>query len=294
MTTERRRVLAYHHVPSADAFSRHLDWLVGTCEVVSLGQAISPERSRRGESVCSVTFDDGDPSVVDIALPLLQSRGITATLFVCPRFIGSCEPFWWEAVQAAVAAGLVGADTVTVLKASPDAERRSVVARLADELRERGMYPNRRQLTTDELLRWTDAGNEVGNHSWDHPCLDTCAQEEQERQIIEAHEWLTHYLGAAPLAFAYPNGDWTAHCDGVLSRLGYVTGLLFDHRLSEGAQDPLRLSRLRIDADAPVRRLQAVVSGAHPAAFAVARRAREVVTTAKRVAATSRLQGRRG
>jgi hypothetical protein len=64
-----------------------------------------------------------------------------------------------------------------------------------------------------------------------------------------------------------------------MAELGYRMALLFDHRLavvgtppamSIGAPEfPAALSRLRLDSDAPVERLRAIVSGAHPALFRV-------------------------
>src|SRR4051794_34746971 len=45
----------------------------------------------RGERVAALTFDDGDPSVLELALPLLGSLGICGTAFV-----PTAEPGWLD------------------------------------------------------------------------------------------------------------------------------------------------------------------------------------------------------
>ena len=55
--------------------------------------------------------------------------------------------------------------------------------------------------------------------------------------------------------------------------LGYEIALLFDHKLTR-RDTPLQMSRLRIDADAPLSRLRAVISGLHSGLFHLRARAR--------------------
>lgn len=159
------------------------------------------------------------------------------------------------------------------LKRLPDEERRILVAKVAEEITVRtGAKPARRQLTTQQLRRWAEAGHQVGNHTWDHPCLDRCAEPEQVRQVHTAAEWLDGELPDGNLVFAYPNGNWASAAEVELRRLGVRVGLRFDHRLTRISEPPLRWSRLRIDADAPLERFRAVLSGAHSGLFSTAQR----------------------
>src|SRR5690606_30141869 len=142
-----------------------------------------------------ITFDDGDPTVVHDAQPLLRERSMTATVFVCPGLIESGRRTWWSIVRLAGQAGrgaeidgqlLAGPALVEVLKRVPDPRRREVV----DELEQHVAAPTGPvQLSLAELRGWQDAGMEVGNHTWDHPCLDACTESEQTRQIAVAHDW---------------------------------------------------------------------------------------------------------
>ena len=47
---------------------------------------------------------------------------------------------------------------------------------------------------------------DLGNHSWDHPCLEQCTEEDRRAQVMRAHEWLKDKIGTVPTLFSYPNG----------------------------------------------------------------------------------------
>jgi peptidoglycan/xylan/chitin deacetylase (PgdA/CDA1 family) len=281
VTGRRLRILAYHDVPSAAAFEAQLVHLSERYRPISGGQVAAafaggpalPDRA------VWLTFDDGFPAVVDVAQPLLERYATTATMFVCPSVVDTAEPFWWEVVREARRAGLTtGHDpipgaTERRLKTLGDEQRRTVVRDLSDRLQAHAGSPFRRpQLTSEQLRTWVDAGHELGNHTWDHPLLDRCSEDDQRRQVGQAHDWLLDAAGVRSRTFAYPNGNWSAATERALDDLGYVTAVGFDHHLVPLGAHPMRLSRLRVDADAPSSRLRAIASGAHSGAFAARQR----------------------
>lgn len=273
------RVLAYHGVPDPDAFGHHVHHLARHFTPVAAAEVVAALAGRRSlpRRAVWVTFDDGVPDVVEHGLPALDAYGVPATLFLCASVIDTNEPFWWQTVAAAVAAGLDGggalgtAPLASSLKRVPDAQRRAVVARLREQLADLGQPVSARQITSAQLERWVGAGHTVGNHTLDHPCLDQCDEAEQRRQIEQADESLARYMGDLRL-FAYPNGNWSAGAERVLRDLRYDAALLFDHRLADVRANRYRLSRLRIDSDADPARMRAIVSGAHSTLFSLARR----------------------
>jgi len=284
ITRRRLRVLAYHGVDRPDRFAVQMTWLSARWHPVTLedvaaataGVAQLPDRA------VWVTFDDGHPEVVEVAQPVLDRCGIRATMFVCPALIDTDEPFWWDVVADAAKfpPDQVPSDgwapferSVAGLKRLPDdARRRAVEQARAWVTAARGTVPARRQIRTDELEAWVAGGHSVGNHTWDHPCLDTCNAEEQTRQVVQADEWLTKFGIRGPKAFAYPNGNWVGHVANVVRSLGYQVGVVFDHRLARAHGPSLRMSRLRVSGSAPLARFRAIVSGLHPAVFSVVRR----------------------
>lgn len=276
VTAARPRTLAYHGVPDRAAFAAQVDHLVRRYRPVSgaaVADALAGGPALPPRSVW-ITFDDGDPSVVSAGLPVLAAAGVPATVFVCPGLVSQDAPPWWRVVERAGELGsgaeidgrvLRGRALVRALKRVPDSRRRAVVAELVAAAPDASRPAGPLALSRDDLSRWLDAGLEIGNHTWDHPCLDRCAPEEQGDQVRRAHEWLVDLLGQHPRLFAYPNGDRTDHAEAVLAALGYEVGLLFDHHLGAIDEPPLRRSRLRLDADAPLWRARAVLGGAHGA-----------------------------
>jgi peptidoglycan/xylan/chitin deacetylase (PgdA/CDA1 family) len=277
-TRHQLRVLAYHGVHDVATFEEQMAYLRAAYEPVSAARVLAavgggtalPPRS------VWVTFDDGSPTIVERALPVLVRYDIPSTMFVCPGVIGTETPYWWQTVEQAWAAGVrpsvAGVDQPTLgsvtsaLKTIPDVERRAIVAEAARSLaRSVGSPPTEGQITSEQIGRYLDAGGTLGNHTWDHPCLNTCAPDEALDQVARAHRDLASRFGPPPNVFASPNGDYAAAAEEALAALGYDIGLLFDHRVATPDEPPLRTSRLRVNDNTTLNRYRSILSGAHPA-----------------------------
>ena len=276
--SRRLAVLAYHDVPHGPTFAAHLDYITEHYRPVT-GADVSAALDGRSlpRNAVWITFDDAKPGVFAEAMPLLVERGIPASVFVCPGVVDTSEPYWWELLDAALAYGhqiafagrqWTDSSVIAALKEVADEVRRACVDRVGEELAVIGRSSVASQATSADLQTWVAAGLEVGNHTWDHPCLDRCDPDEQRQQIVAAHEWITDLLGAPTTLFAYPNGNSAPTSRAVLAELGYRIRTLFDHRRAR-LHEP-EMSRLRIDAHVPLPRLAAIVSGTHPAAYAAA------------------------
>ncbi|MEM9037746.1 MAG: polysaccharide deacetylase family protein [Actinomycetota bacterium] len=279
VSRRRLRTIAYHEVTDPERFRAQISMIaeqfrpVGEREVI---EAVEHGAELPPKAVW-VTFDDGSPTVMERAQPVLDELGVPATIFVCPGLVDTDRPMWWDIVGEAERLGAVVPAPLVEIKAMPDHARRALVAELEDEIiRRSGSALTGVQLTTASLRRWIDAGHGVGNHSWDHPCLDTCTPAEQEEQIRRCHAWLVDELGLDRPTFAYPNGNRADATERTLLDLKYPVGLVFDHRLTRLDVHPMRLSRLRLSADASVGRARAILSGAHSFLFHATRRARGI------------------
>lgn len=280
LSAGRLRILAYHDVTDPVALDRQLAQIlagyhpVRAAEVIDAygGGAPLPPRA------VWITFDDGHPQALRAA-ELLRRRGVRATAFVCPGVISPARPYWWQIADAAsAAAGLdadAAADVRMALKALPDAARRAKTDRAWAELADGGRSVPVDQATAELLDGWVEHGHDLGNHTWDHPVLDTCPPEAQEEQVVRAHDWLRDRYGDVQL-FAYPNGNGTAATRSLLSRLGYRHALLFDMRLAPRTPGRFELSRLRVDAADPDDRFRATLAGSLPALARAAGRVSQV------------------
>lgn len=282
-TEGRLRVLAYHQVPDPDLFAAHLDLIVDRYNAVT-GRQVADSLTA-GPPLPPrplwITFDDGDLSVVRHALPLLSARGLPATAFVCAGWIGSDEMPWWDVVDLAFEAEAVRPDDLgttdrltllRLLKQMPDQQRRDLVGEWSTRCESAGTATASEQWSVDDLHEWVDAGNEVGNHSWDHPCLIRCAPDEQARQVTDSHVRLTELLGATPDLFAWPNGDPSRPALEALRELDYRLVLGFDHRVCGRKIDASAVPRLRIDSNVTVPRAHAIMSGVHASVFHLSHR----------------------
>lgn len=286
LASDRLRILAYHGIDDVAAFAAQMRHLADSYNPVTREQVVATasEGGALPDRAVWITFDDGHPEVIELGQPLLDSLGIQATMFVCPGLVDTSEPYWWEVLEAAVEGGLpvfaggrrwTDQRLVTYAKALPDAERRMLVEQTTQQLAgNTGRPMTRRRTTSARLLEWARAGHGVGNHTWDHPCLDTCSPQEQRQQVERAQGWLSEHFPDDSVLFSYPNGNWTPETDSVLRACGTQIGLLFDHRLTRADSPPLRWSRLRVSAGAPLHRFRSIVSGAHSAAFQALRTAR--------------------
>lgn len=268
-------VLAYHDVPDSDQFRAQLD-LVAEFGSVTTASELAP--APRGRRPVAFTFDDGYRSVYDVAFPLLEERGWTATLFPVAGLADTDEPFWWVEVTTRLAHGATAAslpddspEALRYLKEIPDDERRRLIAELRGD---RPMEVRQTQLSWDDIRELASAGWDIGNHSWSHPCLDRCTGRVIEDELDRAHRRLAQELGRAPTTLAYPNGNVDERVRRVAVELGYERAFLFDHALTRASeQDPLRLSRVRADATADIDRFTAILTGIHPLTHRLLRRA---------------------
>lgn len=272
-TSARRvAVLAYHGVDDPDRFAAQMAYLRQRLSPVSLSDVIDAGRGVKAlpSHAALVTFDDGHRSLLERGLPILREWAIPAVAFVMPGVVGTTEPFWWtEAEELVACGGYVGAvsdqspsGVVRWLKTVTDQERRHVLADLRDQA---GPAREAPQLTVKDLATLENSDIEVENHSWDHPCLDRCDDEQVSHQVRAAHDWLARTLGRTPRAFAYPNGNWDERVELILRELHYEAGFLFDHNLARAHSSTLRLSRLRVNSSTSLDRFATILSGLHPA-----------------------------
>lgn len=269
----RLAVLAYHAVVDPSSFSRQLDYATRHLRPVSLDEVVGAIQGRWRLPTHAVlfTFDDGDRTVLDVAAPALQERGIPGVVFVVAGVLDTDTPFWWnEAMCLAAQGGTVegrsvadGPALLRALKRFSDDDRLAALRELRRTAK--ATLAGHTQLRGSELAQLEGMGIDVASHTMTHPCLPACSAEKVETEIRASHALLTSALGHEPHAFAYPNGDWDPRAERILKELDYTAAFLFDHRLADTRTlHPLRISRIRVDAAASTSRFRILVSGLHP------------------------------
>ena len=146
-------------------------------------------------------------------------------MFVCPGLVEG-DPYWWDLVETARLAG-APCPPSSELKQVPDEQRRTVVQAATAACSRSGFEVAGNHASVHQLEAWVAAGHAVGNHTWDHPCLNRCTPAAQAEQIPPCREWIDAHLPGQPRVFAYPNGNWSSEAELSLLSLEYDVGVLF-------------------------------------------------------------------
>lgn len=265
-------VLTFHRTPSA-AWLRQALQTIGRVYRFASVEAVRGylHRGERLQGAAVVTFDDGERSFVDVALPVLEELHTPATLFVSPGVLTGERPYWFQEVrrlrsvledealrgQIAAAMGwppaaLAPYSVMALFKSLPLA----VIWQVIDAAR-RGQAiappPVELTLTLDEAI-CLDAHPllTVGAHSFTHPVLHNESDAESERQIRTSIDHLATALGRPVREFAYPNGaaglDYSAREQRILRAVGVDLAFTTDSGYLRRGADPLALPRVGLEA----------------------------------------------
>ena len=250
------RVLLYHACETTESdyirglrsntpparFDEHLEFLVRHYRVVPL-EAL--ERGAAGDRAVVVTFDDGYASVYANALPRLQRRGLSATIYLTTDVVDNRALIWINELNwllrnhPAVARPLAArafdcaphAAIPAVLDRACEVYEPSTVRRLVSEIRARAALDGRSTtagarvyLTWEEVAEMARAGLTFGNHTASHPNLARLSEAAQSAEIARAQDELAAHVGR-PTSLAYPFGLYDAASRRVASALGFTSVL---------------------------------------------------------------------
>jgi peptidoglycan/xylan/chitin deacetylase (PgdA/CDA1 family) len=253
-------VLAYHNVvpddapPSGDGslhlarsrFAAQLDALARTHRVVPLREALEQATDSHGRPRAVITFDDAYQGALTLGVAELVRRGLPATVFVAPQFVGG-GAFWWD--RFAVPTGAVGADFRS--RALDEcAGRDEAVAGLAarNRVRQRDVAAYAHCASEAELSAAARTGHvALGSHSWSHANLAALAAEELHGELNRPLAWLRERFDSVLPVLAYPYGRYSDSVVVAAREAGYVAALRIDGGwLRPKRTDPLRVPRLDV------------------------------------------------
>lgn len=281
-------VLLYHRIAeerhdpfglcvSPTNFAAQLDLLAADYQPVSLGELVA--RVQAGEATrreVAITFDDGYLDNLEVALPLLQRRGIPATFFISSGQVLSGRVFWWDQLEAAflrnpklASPRLAFHELHDRLVKMPSAERDAALAAILDARADgRDARPSRRPLTATEVRAIaSDSRMEIGAHSVNHAMLTALGPDERRAEIRQSRADLEVMAGRPIRAFAYPYGHFDDATVSEAREQGIEFGCTCVPRRVRRTDDPLRLPRLEArdcGADEFARALAFSLPRSHP------------------------------
>ncbi|HEX5436690.1 MAG TPA: polysaccharide deacetylase family protein [Gemmatimonadaceae bacterium] len=257
-------VLAYHNILPGGApavgdrslhlpqrsFTAQLDWLRDRCSVVSLDDALSaPLPAAPSTPRIAITFDDAYRGAVTVGVPELVARGLPATIFVAPTFVGG-GTFWWDVLAQPAEAGLDAGVRHHALEAcrGEDAVVREW-ARSAGQQEE--PMPGYATCASEDELRAAAAqsGISVGSHTWSHANLTRLDGEALCSELKRPLAWLEERFSGVSRTLSYPYGSCSAHVARAAAAAGYRAGLRIDGGWIRGRpRDPFAIPRLNVPA----------------------------------------------
>lgn len=314
----RRRavILIYHGVKEADGgpptegggapvgvlqlpvrdFERHLDELTRRYRVLPLERLA---RGLAGEEPlpswpAAITFDDGYRNVFTVALPRLERRGLTATVFLATGLIGAGRIHWPDRLERALAAvrgdALVvqwrgaresfpmdsparRAETLSVLtdwmKAMDDAARANLLGVI--ERQELGGQPLPPDAGDAAVADWNEVrdalrrGLDFGSHTVNHSILTRCDLTRVTDELVESRRTLEKQLGRPIPTFSYPNGNNDAPVRARVRAAGYRYAVTVESGLNAVGADPYQLRRVDLGAADDRYTIRAKLAGLHDA-----------------------------
>lgn len=260
--TNRLRVLAYHDVPDKEAFNEHIQYLKSHYNLISveelklhfLGKTQLPKKP------LLITFDDGDISVYENGLPVLQRHEVPSCLFIITSLINTSNDVWIRRVEAGeMSKGKSYSEARKVVKYLKDISNYERIQAMKDYAE-----VSNRQLNLNQLFSLKENRMYIANHSHTHPMFDRCSELELKEELQQAKNFFNSHNLEGYSVFAYPNGNADELSQAILTESGMEMIFLFDHKINPSSPDPKRISRIKVDADTEMKEFQAKVSGVHP------------------------------
>jgi peptidoglycan/xylan/chitin deacetylase (PgdA/CDA1 family) len=205
-----RAILTYHSIDDSGSaisvppalFRRQIEWLAAEgVRVVPLGDLLSfPERTR----AVALTFDDGIANLATQAAPILETHGMTATVFVVSTRVGIDNQWAGGTRHRAPVLPLLGWGELGVLASRS----------------------------------WT-----VGSHSRHHHRLPGRSDTELDEELEGAADDVEAALGIRPRWFAYPFGAVDARV-AARTAAAYDMACTTELRPVGGRENPVMLPRI--------------------------------------------------
>jgi peptidoglycan/xylan/chitin deacetylase (PgdA/CDA1 family)/CelD/BcsL family acetyltransferase involved in cellulose biosynthesis len=158
--------------------------------------------------VVAITFDDGFRSVYETALPLLESLGWKATVFVTTNALTTGEPMTW-------------------LTPSPGEAPRGAL----------------QAITWDQAADLAAHGWEIGSHTETHARLSLLSAEERQRELEQSRLEIITHVGSCT-SISYPWGEQSLTLATAARAAGYTAGSGLEGRFIDG--DAMRVPRVAI------------------------------------------------
>ncbi len=212
----------------ARRFDEVCGWLKSWFNVLPLDAAVAALKAGTlpARAAC-ISFDDGYADNCQVALPILQRHGLTATFFIATGFLDGGLMWNDTVIESVRSSELPSLDLASLglgchrLESIDD--RRAAISSLIGQIKylsvnerinvtqqvarlARARLPNNLMMTSQEVKSMRNAGMQIGAHTVSHPILARFSRDEAHQEIQASKLFLEQLLGEPVGLFAYPNG----------------------------------------------------------------------------------------
>jgi peptidoglycan/xylan/chitin deacetylase (PgdA/CDA1 family) len=259
-------------------------------EFIPLSAALPRLTGRQTRRFACLTFDDGYRDNYELALPLLRSMGIPATIYVTTGLVDGRVIAWWHLLEVILnqhsELNLQLADhryrfpaislaqkcaayhqASALLRAAAPAICAAALQQLAQDYGLAATQLSQSEMLTDDMVRSlaADSQFELGAHTVSHPVLSALPPAMAQAEIALSKQWL-ETLGGRPIRhFAYPYGDRAAVTPAVQAQVeacGFTTATIAYGGPVTTNSDPYALPRIPFGGQDTVWDLRFRTSGA--------------------------------
>ena len=277
----RLSILIFHRVhastdalfpgePDATRFDRLMRMVARSFRVLTLGDAAARLASDTLEPRSLViTFDDGYADNADVALPILQRHGLSATFFVSTGFLDGGR-MWNDSIIECIRGCRRDAIDLSEFGLGRHAlasveQRRSCIEALLSHIkyldlpgREAAVrrlqeaaavdvLPTELMMRGDQVRALYGAGMEIGAHTVNHPILTSLGACDAERELTDGRARLQQIIDAPVDVLAYPNGkpnrDYDRSHVAMAQRLGFRAAVSTAPGVARHGDDVFQLPR---------------------------------------------------
>jgi peptidoglycan/xylan/chitin deacetylase (PgdA/CDA1 family) len=235
----RDLVLVYHRVGRGDGLGdglgivpeisaatlrHHIAALRKLGEIVALDDIVNGAGQRHRPRF-ALTFDDDYASHVELALPVLQELGVTATFFLSGRRLHGLGRYWWEVLEDRWRRrdGAAVAHTLGLPEGPPDQIALACERDFAfQELLEGQDDGPGDHLDIDGIQALVAAGMGVGFHTLHHQVLTALHDSALSRALQLGRTAVESAAGTSLRLLAYPHGKADGRVASAASAAGYA------------------------------------------------------------------------
>jgi len=222
---KRNIIVNLHVVENHQWFESVILYLKSAYKIVPLSAFDDEKIYRKRNSLCSITFDDGDLTFYNVAFPVLQKHNVPAAIFVSPQSIVNHENFWFQEIadyDTVTMAKIIAEETEIPFETAKTYGLHAVLKCFPIEKILNFIKIYQKQTNTPpKEFRNMDLGKirqmqqsgliAIGAHTLTHPILANETDENCEKEIVQSINDLAQILNQEIKYFAYPNG--TFHLD---------------------------------------------------------------------------------